>query len=70
MRRMGLQLPWERIEFSVVEVVGQRLVELEGTARSVVGHGLGIGGTLPHAMHASRGDAESNLGVSSSRKAR
>jgi hypothetical protein len=33
-----------RIEFSVVEVVGQRLVELEGTARSVVGDGLWIGG--------------------------
>ena len=30
--------------FSVVEVGGQRLVDLEGTARSVVGDVLGVGG--------------------------
>jgi len=40
---------------SVVEAGGQGLVEVEGTARSVVGRGVGVGGALPHAMHASRG---------------
>ena len=37
-RSRNEDFPWGRIEFSVVEVVGQGLVELE------VGHGLGIGG--------------------------
>jgi len=57
MRTPVEQIESSVIESSVVEVVGQRLVELE------VGDGLGIGGTLPHAMHASRGDPESKLGV-------
>jgi hypothetical protein len=65
-----MRTPVGGIELSVVEVVGQRLVEQEGTARSVVGDGLGIDGTLPHAMHASRGDPGSKLEVWSSRKSR
>jgi len=39
-----MRTPVGGIELSVVEVVGQRLVEQEGTARSVVGDGLGIDG--------------------------
>jgi hypothetical protein len=47
---------------SVVEVVGQGLIEDE------VRGGLSVGRTLPHAMHASRGDPGSKAGVWSRRK--